>query len=218
MATISFKQFFRNVFYIMLTLAAVPYMLLSTFLSLFMEVPIVSLSMEVYLPGYDLMPKYEEDIHQDEDEDEDEDEEEEDENSEEQNEDSEKQNEDSEDESVKVVHTTPTLAPINVENHDNMTNSGHCTPVPRHNSEPTIPDSPIKRRPTDIEDEIVIDSTARTLVEDFNNMTTVDLPTIVTPPPSVDENTDSAQIEEVTGVDDTLKQEPSESSSSVNDE
>jgi hypothetical protein len=60
MATITVKQFFRNVFYIMLTLSATPYMLLSTFLSLFMEVPVLSLSMEVYLPGYDLTPKYEE--------------------------------------------------------------------------------------------------------------------------------------------------------------
>ena len=193
-----------------------------------MEVPVLSLSMEVYLPGYDLTPKYEEESQTEEEEDEHE-EEDEDENSEEQNEDSEdenseEQNEDSEDESVKVVHTTPTLAPINVENHDNhdnMTNSGHCTPIPRHNSEPTIPDSPIKRRPTDIEDEIDINSTARILTEDFNNITfigeiaatAVDLPTIddaessdiepETPPPSID----------------SVRQEPSESfSSEENDE
>lgn len=213
MSTISLKQFFRNVFYIMLTLTATPYMLLSTFLSLFMEVPIVSLSMEVYLPGYDLMPKYEDEHQQNEDEQDDEDD-----DDDENVEDDEDENDDEnvEDESVKIVHTTPVLAPINSDNHHDDLNTDHlCTPIPRHNSE-ICPESPLKRRPTDIEDEIVIDSTPRILAEDFKTIgevaaTTVDLPTIdeaespATPPPSVDSE--------------DLKQEPSESSSSVeNDE
>ncbi len=245
MSTISFKQFFRNVFYIMLTLSATPYMLLSTFLSLFMEVPVITLSMEVYLPGYDLMPKHEEEVNENEDEndenddendDEDENEEneeddendkneenedeDEDENEDEENEDEdedEDENEDEEDENKDENEDETTLDHINVENHDTITNSGDCTPIPRHNSEVTIPDSPIKRRPTDIEDEIVIYSSARILEEDFNNIAAVDFP-INTPPPSIDENIDSTQIEDVTGVDDMLKQESSESSSSVDDE
>ena len=194
MATITVKQFFRNVFYIMLTLSATPYMLLSTFLSLFMEVPVLSLSMEVYLPGYDLTPKYEEESQTEEDNDEEED-----------NEDGEEEDNDEEEEEGETVDTYPILTPINVENHDHNTASGHCTPIPRHDSE-VCPESPLKRRPTDIEDEIVIDSTARILTEDFKTIgeiaaTAVDVPT--TPPPSVD----------------SPKQEPFESSSSEeNDE
>ena len=189
MSTITVKQFFRNVFYIMLTLAATPYMLLSTFLSLFMDVPVLTLSMEVYLPGYDLTPKYQEEEEQDQEEDEQDQEEEEDEQDQEEDE--------SDSEPVKVVHTIPVLAPINSDSHhDNLNSDNHCTPIPRHNSEAS-PESPLKRRPTDI------DST-----EDFNNITSVDLPTIHTPPPSVD----SENVEEI-------KQEPSESSSSAeNDE
>lgn len=212
MATITIKQFFRNVFYIMLTLSATPYMLLSTFLSLFMEVPVISLSMEVYLPGYDLTPKYEEeDEHEDEEEEEEE---------EEEHEDEEDEDEDEEEEDNQSADTYPILAPINVENHDHNATNEHCTPIPRHNSE-VCPESPLKRRPTDIEDEIDINSTARILTEDFNNITTigevaataVDLPTIddaessdiepETPPPSID----------------SVRQEPSESfSSEENDE
>ena len=216
MATITIKQFFRNVFYIMLTLSATPYMLLSTFLSLFMEVPVISLSMEVYVPGYEIMTKYEEESqteaeedeedeheheHEDEDEDEDEDEHEDEDEDEHEDEDVE------EDKDNQPTDTYPVLTPINIENHDHNTASGHCTPIPRHNSE-VCPESPLKRRPTDIEDENGFDTTA-----DFKTIgelaaETADLPTIDdieshTPPPSVE----------------SVRQEPSESfSSEENDE
>ena len=181
MSTITVKQFFRNVFYIMLTLSATPYMLLSTFLSLFMDVPVISLSMEIYLPGYELAPKEQEEKEEEEEEDEEEEEEDEEEEDEDEDEDEDEEEED---------RTSPVLAPINVENHHNINNSGHCTPIPRHTNEP---ESPMKRRPTDIEDDI----TPRILEEDFKTM---DLPTIQTPPSSP-------------------KQETSESSSSAeNDE